>query len=60
MQGRYDEAEPLLVEGLSIVRAARRDGDSFSREVFQYAIDLYDAWGKPDRATVYRSLLQSP
>jgi tetratricopeptide (TPR) repeat protein len=59
MQGHYDESEPLLVEGLSIVRTIRGDGDSFSGEVFQYAIDLYDAWGKPDQATQFRSLLQS-
>jgi len=58
MQERFDEAEPLLVDGLSIVRKTRGDGDSFSREVLQYAVDLYDAWGKPDQASAFRALLQ--
>ena len=58
-QGRFDEAEPLLVEGLPVVRKARGDGDPFSREVLQYTIDLYDAWDKPDQAAPFRALLQS-
>jgi tetratricopeptide (TPR) repeat protein len=48
--GRYEEAETVLLEvdGVGIVPA-------------RYAlIDLYDAWGKPEKAAEYRELLSTP
>ncbi|MHC4140310.1 MAG: tetratricopeptide repeat protein [Planctomycetota bacterium] len=48
--GRHEEAETVLlaVDGVGIVPA-------------RYAlIDLYDAWGKPEKAAEYRALLSAP
>jgi serine/threonine protein kinase len=45
-QGRYEEAEPHLIESLKNER----------REDLLRIIDLYDSWGKVDRADHYRGL----
>ena len=54
-QGRYEEAEELLIPAhIAIVRAQGKDNfytvDSLSR-----IVKLYDAWGRPARATPYRT-----
>jgi tetratricopeptide (TPR) repeat protein len=53
-QGRYEDAEAFLLdayEGPGTSRADRADAlDSL--------IDLYDAWGKPEKAAEYRALLR--
>ena len=57
-QARYSEAEALLLE-------ARRDleapgaPDREASATLRRLIELYDAWGDPDRAAAYRALLTS-
>jgi tetratricopeptide (TPR) repeat protein len=57
MQGRYDDAEPLLLEGVAGVRAARGDRDRFTQEVLQYAADFYDRVGRIEEGAVYARIL---
>jgi hypothetical protein len=59
-QGRYAEAEPLLVsaqEGLArALGAEHRD----TLRVVDELVRLYDAWGKPDKAARWRKRLPPP
>ncbi len=56
--GRYDEAERLLVESYHALK--KQFGASHRRTVaaLKRVIELYDAWGKPDKAEEYRALLK--
>jgi len=58
-QARFPEAETMLLD-------ARRDLDLAPHPLRRYVNDtvlrlvqLYDAWGKPDKASAYRALLKS-
>lgn len=42
-QERFEEAEPLLREGLDRIRAVKGDRDRYTREALQYLTALYDA-----------------
>ena len=61
-QGRFAEAEPLLLDAyeqleqkaLTINYRARPDR---LREGLQRIVDLYESWGKPDKAAEYRAAL---
>ena len=55
--GQYDRAEPLLRESYS--QFAETLGASHVRTVglLQGIVDLYDAWGMPDKATKWRAKL---
>jgi len=52
---RYDEAEPLLVNSYSILKTKRGPADALTLETLTQLIDLYQAWGKPDKAAQYRT-----
>jgi serine/threonine-protein kinase len=54
---RYEEAEPLLVESYATLKARRGDQDRRTRRTLQYLIDLYEAWGNPEKAAQYRAHL---
>jgi serine/threonine-protein kinase len=58
-QRRFQEAEPILVE--SYRRLSKEEGDGAKQvpEARQRLVDLYMAWGKPDRAVPYGPLLTS-
>jgi eukaryotic-like serine/threonine-protein kinase len=49
---RFDEAEPLLLGSYRILLAKRKASPA-TREARQRVIDLYDAWGKPDKGREY-------
>lgn len=55
-QGRYAEAEPLLVEGYEKM-APPKSAVSRKREALERVIKLYETWGKPEEAARYRALL---
>ena len=55
--GRFDEAEPLLLEGYAAIGRACGSDDGRTREALQRLIELYEAWGKPEKADEYRALL---
>jgi Tetratricopeptide repeat len=46
-QGRFEEAEPLLVRALPLLRAQRSDRDPRTRRARDRLVELYRAWDKP-------------
>src|SRR5262249_6556941 len=62
-QQKRDEAEPLLVQGYEGMkqRAAKipLGGRPRLAEALERLVQLYDAWGKPDKATRWRRELES-
>ena len=48
----HEEAEPLLLDAYAKVRPG-----GVGSEVLSYLAELYDAWGKPEKAAEYRALL---
>ena len=57
-QGKYQESERLLVKSYEIIRKQFGDDHRRTREALARIINLYDAWGKPDKAAKYRGLLK--
>ena len=54
LQGRYEEAEPILVEShAALVRQFDADHRK-SRQALERLISVYDAWGRPEEANRYR------
>ena len=49
-QGRHSDAEPLLVDSLKAIRAARREGDRETREALARVVELYESWGRDHEA----------
>ncbi|MEN3335841.1 MAG: eukaryotic-like serine/threonine-protein kinase [Blastocatellia bacterium] len=52
---RFDDAEPLLVEGYTLLKAKRGEHDKQTERALARLIRLYSLWGKPDKATTYRT-----
>jgi len=53
-QGRFEEAEPYIVDGMTLAPPASPDVREESRKMFH---QFYDAWGRPDRASTVRDSL---
>jgi serine/threonine-protein kinase len=53
---RFREAEPMLVDAFDRLRADRGPEHERTLDALQNVIDLYEAWGKPDKAAEYRTL----
>lgn len=53
---RYREAEEQLLIAYAGLKAVRGDQHDSTRVTVSRLIGLYEAWGKPDRATPYRAL----
>jgi tetratricopeptide (TPR) repeat protein len=56
---RYDEAEAVLLEARRDLDALPRPHDRELKATLARLAGLYDAWGKPDKASEYRALLGS-
>lgn len=56
-QGRFAEAEPLLLGSYPILKADVGEGGRYASAALRRIIDLYMAWGRPERAVVYQQLL---
>ncbi|HYN21490.1 MAG TPA: tetratricopeptide repeat protein, partial [Thermoanaerobaculia bacterium] len=56
-EGRYDEAEPLLVRSYPILAASIGARAKPSQEVVASLVRLYESWGRPEAANRYRPLL---
>lgn len=56
-QGRFEEAEPLLIESYPLIKERRGDGHKRTTEALKRIVDLYQAWGKPDRAEQWKAHL---
>jgi serine/threonine-protein kinase len=52
-QGRFKEAEPLLVGAYQALEKDQGDGSRRAGEARARVATLYKAWGKPERAAVY-------
>jgi serine/threonine-protein kinase len=52
-QGRFSEAEPLLLRSLPVLR--KDSHPTYASEAAQRIVALYTAWGKPERAAEYRT-----
>ncbi len=55
--GRYEEAEPLLLRGHATIKRVRSESDRYTVEALHRIIDLYETWGKLDKAARYRAML---
>ncbi len=53
--GRYDEAEPLLLQSYPDILEDRGPEHRRTREAARRIVALYDAWGKPDLAAEWRA-----
>jgi hypothetical protein len=54
-QGRYAEAEPLLVESYEVLKTSQVPGSFRIKEASSRLVRLYDAWHKPEQAAQYRA-----
>jgi tetratricopeptide (TPR) repeat protein/tRNA A-37 threonylcarbamoyl transferase component Bud32 len=52
--GEYQRAEQVLLDALAGVGTARGDEDAYTASVRRRVVALYEAWGRPDRAALYR------
>jgi serine/threonine protein kinase/tetratricopeptide (TPR) repeat protein len=52
---RYDEAEPLLLGSSAILKAKRTERSRQAREALQRLVQLYEAWGKPEKVANLRA-----
>jgi hypothetical protein len=63
-QKRYAEAEPLIVSGYEGLKAREAriplPGKPRLREAAERVVQLYEAWGKPDKAAEWRARLAKP
>jgi serine/threonine protein kinase/tetratricopeptide (TPR) repeat protein len=53
-QGRYEEAEPFLVDGYAGVRDASDAPADRRRELRRRVVELYERWGRPTEAARWR------
>jgi tetratricopeptide (TPR) repeat protein len=56
--GRYDEAEKLLLEGHETLQRTKGQHAGQEVGVISSLVDLYEAWGKPDKAAEFQALLE--
>jgi tetratricopeptide (TPR) repeat protein len=56
-QGRFAEAEPLLLGSYPILKADPGEGGRYALAALRRIVDLYMAWGRPERAGAYQQLL---
>lgn len=54
-QGRFEEAEPLLIQSYAVLAKDSGEGAKQVPVALKRIIDLYTAWGKPEQAAAYRS-----
>jgi tetratricopeptide (TPR) repeat protein len=57
-QGRFTEAEPLLLGSYPILKADPGDGARYAPEALQRIVSLYTAWERPERVAAYRALAE--
>ncbi|MHC4751635.1 MAG: tetratricopeptide repeat protein [Planctomycetota bacterium] len=56
-QGRYAEAERMLIKALEFSRRVFGEEHSETQACQEHFVELYEAWGKPGRAEEWRSKL---
>lgn len=53
---RYDKAEQLLVQAYPIIKDQFGDDHPRTRAGLQFLMNLYEAWGKPEKVAEYRAM----
>ncbi len=56
-QEKFEEAEPQLLDGYSQMKNDPKVTKERMQEALRRIIELYEAWGKPDKAGEYRAML---
>jgi non-specific serine/threonine protein kinase/serine/threonine-protein kinase len=56
---RFDEAEKPILESMEKLEASEGENTDLTLAAIARVVDLYTAWGKPERADSYRHLLES-
>ena len=56
-QKRFSEAEPLLVESYASLNSRLGQRDPRTAEALGRVVALYDSWGEPAQAALYRAQL---
>ena len=59
-QGKYDKAEPLLLEGYKTMKAANEAPAHRLNRALERLVQFYEAWGKKDQAAKWRAQLATP
>lgn len=54
---RYREAETELLLALDILLSTIGDGEDGAQGIYRSLVNLYRAWGKPEKGAEYRALL---
>ncbi len=57
--GRHAEAEPLLLAAYPVLKQERGERADYTRDALARIVELYEAWGKPEKAAEYRALTVS-
>ncbi len=60
MQGRFEEAEALLLDGCALMCNDPEAPDENKREGIERLIGLYEAWGKPQETAELEARLAQP
>ena len=55
-RGRFEEAEPLLISGFELLAGQRGTGHKRTRGALERVVDLYESWGRDEKAAEYREL----
>jgi thioredoxin-like negative regulator of GroEL len=58
-QKRYREAEEQLLAAHAGLKTTRGEQQEVTRRCVNRLIELYEVWGKPDQAAIYRARPQS-
>jgi serine/threonine protein kinase/predicted negative regulator of RcsB-dependent stress response len=58
--GRYDEAEPLLLDAHRVLKDAKGRWNRDAGATAARLVALYDAWGQPGKAAPYRAPVTRP
>jgi len=56
---RYEEAEADLLPCLDLLKRELPPNDPRTRRTLTFLVELYDAWGKPEKAAGYRAMLDA-
>ena len=56
--GRFDEAEQHLLGSVDVLRLRLGPGDVRTLKAVARLVELYEAWGNPNKAAEYRALLE--
>jgi len=59
-QGRYEEAEPLLLGSYSALRETFGHSDRRSADSIGRLVKLYEKWDRPEKAAEYQDLMETP